>query len=110
MAEVAIYDSVTASDMTLAVEISAILAREYPGHLFYVHVNLHPSVGMAFIQHFSLSENEGFRLKIPDLAGPAQIKKAAIMAAGEILERFNVPRRAADLDQLRVMERKSRFN
>jgi len=106
----AIADQITSPDQSLALEISGLLAWHYPGHKFLVHVNSHPTVGMAYIQHLSLSEKDGYQLKIGDLWGPNQIKQAAIKAGGEILERFNVRRGKADRDELQHHQRRAAFS
>lgn len=108
--EICIYDQKTARDMELALKLSGVLAEHYPGHKFFVHVDSHPTVGMAYIQHWMLSEQDGYRLKIIDMPGWNDIRKAAIRAGGEILERFSVRRGKADMDQLRTLELRSRFN
>jgi len=108
--EVALYDAHTLNDITFASEISRILSREYPGHKFYVHVNSAPTVGMVIIQHWMLSEQCGYYLKLTDLYSHNDVRRAAIKAGGEILERFFVKRGKADMDQLRTLELKSRFH
>lgn len=109
MTEIALYDARTIGDMDFASDISRILAREYPGHRFYVHVDSSPSVGMVIIQHWMLSEKDGYYLKLSDLANHDDIKKKCIAAGGEILERFSVRRGKADQDELRMLERQSAF-
>jgi hypothetical protein len=107
--DICLDDIRTARDMDMALKIAGVLSEHYPGHKFAVRVNSHPSVGMAYIQHWQLSENDGYRLKIVDLHGWPAIRSAAIKAGGEILERFQVRRGKADMDQLRTLELKSRF-
>ena len=108
--EIAAYDAHTLGDITFASELSRILSVEYPGHKFYVHVNSAPTVGMVIIQHWMLSEQHGYMLKLADLYTHDAVRKAAIKAGGEILERFSVRRGKADMDQLHTLELKSRFN
>jgi hypothetical protein len=92
------YDaaSALAADQRLASEIAAGLSRHYAGWAWAVNVDSRPEVGMVTIENWDLSIANGFRFKIKDLQTPDQVRRTAILAGGEFLERFNLPRAKAN--------------
>jgi hypothetical protein len=94
-------DADEASDMELALEIGAVLQKEYPNHPWIVGFQ-----GRALVlRHLSIASEvarvigrEGFSTLLPrdKLGTPKEIKHAAVMFAGELLEAFQLPRKEWD--------------
>lgn len=94
-------DADEVSDMELALEIGAILQREYPNHPWIVGFQ---GRGLV-IRHLGIASEvarvigrEGFSTLLPreNLGTPKQITHAVTMFAGELLEAFSLPRGAWD--------------
>lgn len=91
-------------DETLALELSALLDKHYPGHQWAVHVN---SEGRVIdIRNLAISGYYGFRILMTRkteggiMYDPSheELKKEAVMAGGEILERAGLKRGKFDQD------------
>ncbi|QCG94982.1 hypothetical protein E6C67_14205 [Azospirillum sp. TSA2s] len=91
--------AVIAADQSLAKEISAELSRHYPGHAWAVNVD--SRTGMAVVENWNLSTRDGFRIRMNDLATHNDVKRMAVKAGGEFLERFGLARGRADQDEVR---------
>lgn len=98
-----------AADQGLAKDIARVLAHHYPApHAWAVHVS--SRTGIATIENLNLSETHGFILKLRDLDGPEAIRRAAIKAGGEFLERHDMSRtKTPDRDDLAIRARRARF-
>jgi hypothetical protein len=73
------------------------LEAAYPGWLWYVEVR----GGIAHIQTMHADPKRGYRLHLgTDFYSASELKKMALRAGGELLERLNLPRRAADWQQI----------
>lgn len=78
--------STEAADIGLAMEIANHLNAMYPGWLWAVSAN-HDN-GIVQVRNLNLSDKWGFVLKIRDLKNTWTIKREAMLAGGELLERF----------------------
>lgn len=76
------------AQVTLARDILGVLVDHYPGHPWHVTV----ASGMAVVRNYGLSHDCGFGLHINKLGGPDAVKKGAVLAGGEFLERHNARR------------------
>jgi hypothetical protein len=92
-------DADEASDMELALEIGAVLQKEYPNHPWIVGFQ---GRGLV-IRHLSIASEvarvigrEGFSTLLPSEGSPKEVKRAAVMFAGELLEAFQLPRKEWD--------------
>ena len=73
-----------------------LLHRKYPGHLWACEV----SGGYLNIKDLLLAGNWGYRMRITDHYSSSSWDKKVVMAGGEILERYRVARRAAEMDAI----------
>lgn len=88
-------------DIELAKELSGVLQKHYPGHLWAVNVD--GAQGVATIKNFKLSGDWGFLLHL-NLFSASEYERRIVMAAGELLERYNLSRgffRQGEYDSLR---------
>lgn len=74
----------------LARDIARTLEAHYPGHPWHVTV----AHGMAVVRNYGLSHDSGFGLHIDKLGSADAVKRGAVIAGGEFLERHNVRRGA----------------
>ena len=87
-----------AADQKLASEIARVLRDAYPGWSFAVHAD--SRAGMVTVENWDLSERMGFYIRMSELTGAQEIKRAAILAGGEFLERHGLPAtKANDADR-----------
>lgn len=75
---------------SLANDIARVLGDHYPGHPWHVTV----AHGMAVVRNYGLSHDSGFGLHIDKLGSADAVKRGAVIAGGEFLERHNVRRGA----------------
>jgi len=78
------------ADMELAQRMSEVLQRHYPGHSWGVNVD--GLAGIATVKNFRLSGNWGFVLKLDQTFSSSEYDRRVVMAAGELLERYNLSR------------------
>ena len=78
-----------AADQKLASEVARVLRDAYPGWSWAVHCD--SRTGIATIENWDLSERFGFVLHMDKLTGAQEVKRAAILAGGEFLERHGLP-------------------
>lgn len=78
-------------------ESADILEKEFPGWLWTI--NPDQDAGVLYIYSLRLSGSWGYTIKIADIQDDPQYKEA-LMAGGEILERFGCKRGPYDRDQL----------
>lgn len=83
-----------ALDMAQAKEYADALNTAYPGHLWAV--NVQGAQGIVTIHNLMLSAKYGYLLHLDKRYSASEARKAAIMAGGEILERFKVRRGRMD--------------
>lgn len=89
-ASLGIEDDKHAADLTLAMDVSTELNKHYPGWLWAVNAS-HKN-GLVTVRNLMLSSKFGFVVKIGTLNGPVDTKREAVIAGGEMLERFKMPR------------------
>lgn len=94
-----------AVEEALAKEVDSILHRHYPEHPWMVSVD--KRTGCLDVFNFSLSEKNGFRLHLTRVKNHSDIETAVMRAGGEFLERFGVPRKRADQDQVAALSLQS---
>ena len=82
---------VSGADVELARKCAEAAYAWFPGHPW--SVSCRHECGMIYLRHLCTPEGEGFLIKIRDLDGDPALLTVK-RAAGEILERFNVPRSA----------------
>ena len=83
-----------ANDEVIAKEVADLLLRYYPGYLWAVSIDSRATVGMLDIRNLSLSGKWGFRLPLKQYLDGLDTRKKIVMAGGELLERYRMPRRA----------------
>jgi hypothetical protein len=76
----------TAYELTLSGQIAEALNKHYPLHLWAVTVNSRG--GVCDVMNLRLSGRWGFRLFLNDLWSASQIERQAMLAGGELLERY----------------------
>lgn len=85
-----------ARDLALTKRIAQVLERHYPSHPWMVEVN--HAQGVAFISlPIIMRKGQKYVLHTDNLASDPNLR-AVVRAAGEILERHNVPRSSFRLD------------
>lgn len=82
--DVAIEEFVTARN------IAEELHKNYPDHLWAVSVE--GEQGIATVRNLRLSGNMGFIIKLKDIPTHTSLKKVALQAGGELLERYRMAR------------------
>jgi len=87
-----------ALDIDTAKAIAEALNAQYPGHLWAVNVD--GAQGVASVHNLMLSGTWGYRMHLDKRYSASDLRRAAILGAGELLERYNVARGKADLDLL----------
>lgn len=83
-----VVEAPNVSDKSIARHICEAVYNAYPGHPWSVGVRA--DTGMATLRHLCTPEGDGFYLRLKDIDVGCTIVKRA---AGEILERYNIPRR-----------------
>jgi hypothetical protein len=95
-------DPEEASDMAIAHQVARVLNQHYPDHLWQIQVQ----GGGLVLRHHSISmvaaaflKREGFSYLMPrdKMGTPKQIEHSAIMAGGNMLELFGLPRGRAPI-------------
>ena len=89
-----------ARDITLANNISAVLHKKYPGHLWGVNVD--GKNGVAQIMNLALSGRWGFMIKIREIDTEY---RAIMRAGGELLERYNLSRGRLNEKEYQLLEK-----
>lgn len=83
-------EQVSASMVILCKEIADHLAKEYPGWLW--GVNPQEFGGLVNIINFTLHDAWAYRIKVSEIQNDLHNLAAAKQGAGELLERFGMPR------------------
>jgi hypothetical protein len=83
------------SEIATAKQIAETLHQHYPGHAWAVNVDEHN--GIATIKNMMLSGHYGFVLHLPDVCSATQLARQAVMAGGELLERYRQRRGAINV-------------
>lgn len=91
-----------ALDMAMAKNVAESLNANYPGHLWAV--NCRGDQGIMTVHNLSLSGQWGYTLLLDKSYSASDLNKRAIIAGGEILERYNVSRGRVNHDQLAGLE------
>lgn len=91
-----------ALDISMAKDIAEALNQHYPGHLWAV--NVRGEQGIATIHNLMLSGEWGYVLHLDRRYSASELRKKAILGAGEILERYNVTRGKADMGKMAEMQ------
>ena len=94
-------DQQDALDMATAKDYADALNTAYPGHLWAV--NVQGEQGIATIHNLMLSGKYGYLLHLNKRYSASEARKKAVMAGGEILERFKVARGRMDEDKMALM-------
>lgn len=82
---------IEAMDKTLAMRISSLLSKHYPGHMWAVFVS--SEQGVVDIKNLYIAHFYGFRLMLKDVQSEQSLK-SCVWAGGEMLERAGMPRGA----------------
>lgn len=88
-------------DLGMAKDIAEALNAAYPGHLWAV--NVQGEQGIATIHNLMLSGKWGCCMLLDKRYSASELRRHAILSAGEILERYNVSRGKADFDRMADM-------
>jgi hypothetical protein len=91
-----------ALDLSLAKDIAEALNEHYPGHLWAV--NCQGEQGIMTIHNLMLSGQWGFVLKLDNNYSSSDLRKRAILAGGEILERYKVSRGRINHEHMATMD------
>ena len=84
-------------DELVAKRVSEILDTHYPGYLWGVHVGVRE--GVIDLLNFNLSGKHGYTIKLSGVVTHRELRAAVIRGAGELLERYNLPRARYDNDR-----------
>lgn len=85
-----------ANDEVVAKEVAELLLANYPGYLWAVSIDSRETVGMLDIRNLSLSGKWGFRFPLKEYFDGLSTRHKIVMAGGELLERYRMPRRRFD--------------
>lgn len=88
-------------DMALAKDVADALNAQYPGHLWAV--NCRGEDGIMTIHNLMLSGEWGYTLRLDKSYSASDLNRRAIMAGGEILERYKVARGRINQDHMAGM-------
>ena len=91
-----------ALDLALSKDVAEALNSQYPGHLWAV--NCRGEDGIMTIHNLMLSGKWGFVLKLDNSYSASDLRKRAIMAGGEILERYKVSRGRVNQEHMAAMD------
>jgi len=91
-----------ALDLSLSKDIAEALNEHYPGHLWAV--NCQGEQGIMTIHNLMLSGQWGFVLKLDNNYSSSDLRKRAILAGGEILERYKVSRGRINHEHMATMD------
>jgi hypothetical protein len=83
------------------------LHAAYYGHLWHVHVDTRPEVMLARIRHPLAPHNAGITLALSKMDAYAT---QAVKMAGQLLERYRVPRGAMDVDAFQSAKQMFRWH
>lgn len=88
-------------DLALSRDLAEALNAHYPGHLWGVRVQ--GEQGIATIHNLMFSGEWGYVLRLDKTFSASELRKRAIRAGGEILERFRTVRGRLDDDAVASM-------
>jgi len=91
--------AIGANELVIAKNAADALHKHYPDHLWAVAL----TGGMLDVRNLMLSGNWGFRLRLPAIYSATDFDRQVMRAGGEILERYRVHRRRADMEALGFM-------
>jgi len=84
-------------DVMLQRELETVLHRHYPGHFWHLDVNIRQ--GLINVRNLFLSGAFGFRIKLQGVFSASQVEHDVMVAGGELLERYNMPRSTFNKDK-----------
>lgn len=85
-------------DLETSKWLAEALHEAYPGHLWAV--TCEGEKGIATVRNLALAGSYGFVLHLANFYSGSELKRAAIMAGGEVLERYKVSRGRACADEI----------
>lgn len=85
---------IEAAEMLLAKQVAEKLHEHYPGQMWAVSVE---RAQFIVVRNLNLSGQYGYRIDIPTLYSASELARKAIVAGGELLERFNASRTRRDV-------------
>lgn len=88
-------------DLETSKWLAEALHEAYPGHLWAV--TCEGEKGIATVRNLALSGNQGFVLHLAKFFSGSELKRGAIMAGGEVLERYRVSRGRANADEIAAL-------
>jgi len=92
---------VDANDYVTAKNAADTLHKHYPGHLWAVAIDR--AAHMLDVRNLALSGAWGFRISLDAVYSGTQFERMVMRAGGELLERYRVARRRADVDALAAL-------
>jgi hypothetical protein len=98
-----VVDAARPADIKVAGQIAAELQRQYPGWHWGIDVNVRQ--GLIDIKLMDCNARVGYTIKVLGLFSWDTLRDSVMRAGGELLERFNMPRRRMDLDTWRSQPR-----
>lgn len=90
-------------DLEVAKMVSEELTRHYPGHMWAV--NAQSEHGVVTVKNLNLSGNRGFLLHYRNMKSYDDLKRNAMRAGGEILERYRLSRGELRINELKGLQR-----
>lgn len=102
------HDPFAAAKMQTARWVGELLDREYPGHPWYCEVKMWKDGGLLQIQLRGLMPADRWAVcHLSNMAGDPSGRRTVLAKAGELLERYNIPRGAFSIDDWIGAMRKS---
>ena len=90
------------NDLALAKLVSEELTKHYPGHVWAV--NVQSQHGVITVKNMNLSGNRGFLLHYRNMKSYDEVKRQAMWAGGEILERYQLSRGRFNMTEYRGLK------
>lgn len=78
------------ADLEIAKQMTVVLDKHYPGHMWAVNVD--SAGGVATVKNFRLSGQWGFVLKLGVTYSGSEFDRRVMLAGGELLERYKLHR------------------
>jgi hypothetical protein len=90
------HDPHKGTDEALCAAIFAVLIEHYPGHFWQIIADAEQGIARIRIP-ILMGQTLGYTLHLDKITSPNDLKRAVILAGGEILERWRIPRGTFDL-------------
>lgn len=97
--EIDIHSEFDVADIKVCNDVNDILTRYYPGHFWMVGCNHKAGtvhIELPYQTRIQTRFPYGYLLHITSLSNPDVMKKKVMIAGGEMLERYGLPRGAAN--------------